>query len=47
MDAYISKPTRSKELFEIIESVLHGGYAEPSSSEKQRDSGNAPLEAAF
>lgn len=47
MDAYISKPIRSKELFETIESVLHGGDAEPSSSEKQLDSGNAPIEAPF
>jgi len=47
MDAYISKPIRSKELFETIESVLHGNSAEPGSPRKNQDSGEVPSQAPF
>ena len=47
MDSYLSKPIRSKELFETIERVLHGHVAEPSATEKKGDLLNAPLAASF
>jgi two-component system sensor histidine kinase/response regulator len=47
MDAYISKPIRSKELFETIESVLHLSVTEPLPPEKGRDSDDAPFDEAL
>jgi two-component system sensor histidine kinase/response regulator len=47
MDAYISKPIRSKELFETIESVLHVSVAEPLPPEKGRDSDDALFNEAL
>jgi len=49
MDAYVSKPIRSKELFETIESILHksGSAAEPRPVEKERDSNNAAFDEAL
>jgi len=54
MDAYISKPIRSRELFETIERVLHGSITSESTAsghatgaiapEKERSSDKAPFE---
>jgi CheY-like chemotaxis protein len=47
MDAYISKPIRSKELFETIDSVLRGDVAEPLPPGAGRNSGAAPFNEAL
>ncbi len=47
MDAYISKPIRSKELFETIDRVLQGNVAEPLPRETGRNSGDAPFDEAL
>jgi two-component system, sensor histidine kinase and response regulator len=49
MDAYISKPIRSKELFETIESILHssGSVAETHPKKEGRDSNDAPFNEAL
>jgi len=47
MDAYISKPIRSKELFETIDSVLRGNVAEPLPPGAGRNSGAAPFDEAL
>jgi two-component system, sensor histidine kinase and response regulator len=47
MDAYISKPIKSKELFEAIENVLRGSVTEPLSTENVSHSDDAPFNEAL
>jgi two-component system sensor histidine kinase/response regulator len=47
MDAYISKPIRSRELFETIDSVLQGSVAEPLAAEELRNLLAAPFDEAL
>jgi HPt (histidine-containing phosphotransfer) domain-containing protein len=49
MDAYISKPIRSRELFEAIDSVLEGGVAQtvsaqPVPGKKKQEGAEAPFD---
>jgi CheY-like chemotaxis protein len=52
MDAYISKPIRSRELFEAIDSVLQGSIAQPLTAqplpgEKKQEAAAAPFDEAL